>query len=218
MSAISRKPLRSQIRSYLVDRLLASDLAPNTQLNESELTEELGVSRTPLREALLQLEFEGLLQSTPGKGFSVAPLERKEMEELFDVGVSLETWALQCAGGVDEKALGEMRAINEERAEILQSGDDRDELVRLDDRWHQILVSGCENSQLHELLRLVRNRLYRYVYFFEGDEAVVQAAIKNHEAIQDALAEGALERAEEHLRRHWHEGKESMARLMDDLA
>lgn len=217
MSVISRQPLRSQIRSHLVERLLGGDLKPGSQLNESELTADLGVSRTPLREALLQLEFEGLLRSTPGKGFSVAPLERREMEELFDVGIELESLALRLAGEVEKENLEQMHAINSERAQLLRDRDDRDALVQLDDHWHRLLVSSCDNDQLLELLRLVRNRLYRYVYAFEGHESEVEGAIQDHEEIMEALEEDDLDQAVTKLREHWRTGERTMRRLMSDL-
>lgn len=218
MAVISRQPLRSQIRSHLVERLLSGDLEPGSQLNETQLTEELGVSRTPLREALLQLEFEGLLRSTPGKGFSVAPLDETEMVELFDVGIELESLALRMGGGVGDEQLQELRDINARRRRILHDDGDRDELVRLDDRWHRTLASGCDNDQLLELLRLVRNRLYRYVYAFEGQKGEVEEAIRDHEQVADALEEGDLERAVRMLREHWRTGEKSMRKLMSDLS
>lgn len=218
MAVISRQPLRSQIRSHLVERLLSGDLEPGSQLNETQLTEELGVSRTPLREALLQLEFEGLLRSTPGKGFSVAPLDETEMVELFDVGIELESLALRMGGGVGDDQLQELRDINAERRRILHDDGDRDDLVRLDDRWHRILASTCDNDQLLELLRLVRNRLYRYVYAFEGQKEEVEEAIRDHEQVADALDEGDLERAVRLLREHWRTGENSMRSLMSDLS
>lgn len=218
MSVISRQPLRSQIRSHLVERLLGGDLEPGSQLNESQLTEELGVSRTPLREALLQLEFEGLLRSTPGKGFSVAPLDADEMEELFAVGGELESMALRLAGGVNGGGLEQMRAINRKREGLLRDGGDRDELVELDDQWHRLLVTDCDNEQLRELLRLVRNRLYRYVYAFEGHQGEVEEAVEDHEEIADALEEGDVERAVAKLQEHWRTGREAMRRLMNGMS
>lgn len=216
MPLISRKPLRSQIRSHLVERLLGGDLEPGTQLNESQLTEQLGVSRTPLREALLQLEFEGLLRSRPGKGFSVAPLELKEMKELFAVGVELETQALTLSGGVGADQLQELRSINREREQLLRDNGDRDELVSLDDRWHRLLVTNCDNDQLQRLLRLVRNRLYRYIFAFEGQREEVEQAIRDHEEIMDALERNDLDHAAAKLREHWEEAESTMSRLMSE--
>ena len=216
MAVIPRQPLRSQIRSHLVERLLGGDLEPGSQLNESELSEELGVSRTPLREALLRLEFEGLLHSTPGKGFSVAPLEREEMENLFSLGVELESMALRWSEPLEPETLDELRTINVERADILREGGDRDALVQLDDRWHRLLVSGCTNDQLQESLRLVRNRLYRYVYHFSGERDEVEVAVRDHEEIVEGLEEGDVDRAVERLRKHWAAGKATMRQLMSE--
>lgn len=217
MTVITRQPLRSQIRSHLVERLLGGDLEPGTQINESQLTEELGVSRTPLREALLQLEFEGLLRSRPGKGFSVAPLEREEMEELFDLGIELETLGLRMSGGVTDEVLEEMHAVNDRRARLSDQGNDRDTHIELDDRWHRLLVSGCANAQLLELLSLVRNRLYRYIYAFLGEQLEVKAAIRDHEEIMDALEEGDLELAVERLRQHGRAAEDALRRMTVDL-
>ena len=217
MPVITRRPLRSQIRSHLVGELLGGNLEPGSQLNENELAEELGVSRTPIREACLQLAFEGLLLCTPGRGFSVAPLELEEASELFEFGVELECLALRLAGGVDPDALEELRAINAERARKLKTGD-RDLLVELDDRWHRTLVADCENRQLQEVLRLIRNRLYRYVSTCEGQVEEVQKAIENHDEIATALENGDLEAAVEHLREHWEEARVTVEHLMADVA
>lgn len=214
MAVIPRQLLRGQIRSHLVERLLEGDLEPGSQLNESELAEELGVSRTPLREALLQLKFEGLLRSEPGKGFSVAPLESEEMEDLFSLGAELESLAIRSSDPLGADAIAELRRINAERAELLRRDGDRDQLVRLDDRWHRLLVSECSNGQLREFLRLVRNRLYRYVYHFSGERSEVEAAVGEHESIADALEDGDVEAAAERLREHWLAGQRAMRQLM----
>lgn len=214
MSLITREPLRTEIRRLLVEQLIHGEIEPGSQINESRLTDELGVSRTPLREALLQLAFEGFLDAVPGKGFQVRPLTARELRELFTVGVTLETLALRQSGGVSDERLEELGQINDRRAELLAAGADRDRLVELDDRWHRRLVSSCDNQQLLELLRLVRNRMYRYLYAFEGQPDEVEAAILEHEEIQQALAEGDLDRAVETLRRHWTGSRSTLAELV----
>lgn len=211
MTLISRQPLRKEIRHHLIDRLYEGDLEPGSQIREADLTEELGVSRTPLREALLQLEFEGFLTSTPGKGFSVAPLDEREMSELFTVGRALETLSLRLAGGIDRERLETLRELNDERKGYL---DRPERMVETDDEWHRTLAAACDNQQLLSLLALVRKRLYRYILAFAGHETHVKDAIRDHEMIQDALARDDLEEAVSHLDRHWTSFRETMIELM----
>ncbi|HZI89906.1 MAG TPA: GntR family transcriptional regulator, partial [Candidatus Polarisedimenticolia bacterium] len=80
---IVRAPIRSQVRRYLLEGMLHGDPAPGSSINESELAQQLGVSRTPLREALLSLVGEGFLHADPGRGFFVLPLSAKEVEDLY---------------------------------------------------------------------------------------------------------------------------------------
>lgn len=216
MSLITREPLRTEIRRHLIEQLILGEIEPGSQINESGLTEELGVSRTPLREALLQLAFEGFLEAVPGKGFQVRPLTARELRELFTVGVTLETLALRQSGGLSAEQIEELGEINDRRAELLAAGADQDRLVQLDDRWHRLLVSNCDNEQLLEFLRLVRNRMYRYLYAFEGQPEEVEGAIRDHEEIQRALAEDDLDRAVETLRRHWTDSRTTLADLVEN--
>lgn len=215
MTLITRTPLRTDIRRHLVEQLILGEIEPGSQINESRLTDQLGVSRTPLREALLQLAFEGFVDAVPGKGFQVRPLTSRELRELFTVGVTLETLALRQSGGVSDDDVAELRELNERRAELLASGTDRDRLVELDDRWHRLLVSNCDNEQLLEFLRLVRNRMYRYLYAFEGQSEEVESAIDDHVAIQDALAKNDLDGAVEALRRHWNDSESILVDLVE---
>lgn len=211
MSPISREPLRTEVRRLIIERLIVGEIEPGSQVNESQLTEELGVSRTPLREALLKLAFEGFLDTVPGKGFQVRPLTARELRELFTVGVTLETMALRQAGGVTPEQLDELREITDRRAELLAAGAGRDRLVQLDDRWHRLLVSNCENEQLLHFLQLARNRMYRYLYAFDAERDQVEAASRDRREIHQALAEGNLDRAVASLKRHWVDSRDTLA-------
>src|SRR5262245_11264637 len=91
---IERRPLREQIREELLRRLDRGDFTAGTDVNEATLAVELGVSRTPLREALITLAGEGVLESNQGRGFSFAPVSRKEFRELCEIVAALEALAL----------------------------------------------------------------------------------------------------------------------------
>src|SRR6516164_2816173 len=96
--AINKKPLREDVHALLRERIVSGGLMPGNRLQDVQLAAELGVSRTPVREALLRLEGEGLVESDPNRGFFVAPLSRKEVLEIYPIVWSLECLALDsCA-------------------------------------------------------------------------------------------------------------------------
>src|SRR6478735_2319718 len=99
--AIERRTLRSQVREELLARMRSGEVSPGESINEVQLAAELGVSRTPLREALIALESEGQIESENGKGFRFVPLSAREFEELCPIIVTLEGLALDLSP-VDE--------------------------------------------------------------------------------------------------------------------
>ena len=213
MRGISRKLLRDQIREALVSSLLLGELEPNTQIVESELADELGVSRTPLKEALLQLESEGLLHYEPRRGFSVMPLRVEEVENLLQVGVALEELAVRLTEEFTDEHLERLRELNDLRKENL---DDRFESAHIDQEWHRCLVEDCANPQLLEILEIVQRRLYRYAYAYSADVESLEEGIQGHTEIMDALERGDRGLAATLVRTHWEEGIRDMKRIMSE--
>lgn len=216
MVQIDRLPLRDKIRQELTEQLLRGELEPGRRLNETSLTESLGVSRTPLREALIQLEYEGMVASEPNKGFRVRPMSRSELTDLLKVGIELETLGLRATSRFTDDRLEELCELDDRRRELLKDGYDEDRLVELDDRWHRTLIGGCQNEVLNELLRIVRNRLYRYIYLMETSRDEVEKAISEHDEIIEALEDDDVESATGLLRRHWTRTVGVMKNLMQD--
>lgn len=206
MGLLNRQPLRNQIRKLLLDWLLTGRLAAGSSISESELASQLGISRTPLREALLKLEYEGFLSSEPGKGFFVRPLDPDIAEDLYRTAGVLESIALSTAGIPDEERLEALEDLDEERR---MSADDHEgeRAVEVDDRWHRLLVSGCGNDVLLEVLDLVKTRLIRYEYLFADDyQRLGQGGLEEHDQIIAALRDGDLEKACSLLENHFERG------------
>jgi len=215
-SPITREPVRDAVRRVLLDRLLARELAPGERLNESRLASEFGISRTPLREALLQLASDGLVESRPGRGFFVAGMDPATAHDLYILVGELEVLGLRRIGRPSDETLGTLRDLDARRARRPEDYDGA-LAVDLDMEWHQELLSSCPNRPLLDLLEVCRRRLYRYVYVHAADFGLVgTTGLEQHGRILDELEDGQVDRAAERLRRHWEYAADVVLRRLED--
>jgi DNA-binding GntR family transcriptional regulator len=172
-------------------RIISGELAPDSRINEVELSTRLAVSRTPLREALSQLCGEGFVHQIPRRGFFVAELSAAEVRELYPIRQLLDPEALRLSG---LPARDELERLTELNRRIANEDDPR-AVIELDDQFHLALVSRCGNRLLLDLIEqhMARTRRYEYAYFSSGHHVTV--ATSEHEEILTALAEGNLDRA-----------------------
>lgn len=208
MSIITREPLRAEVRRVLLERLLSGKLEPGSGINEARLAAELGVSRTPLREALINLEIEGFIESSPGRGFSVAPLRRRTAQELHTLVGLLEGQAMQALRSLDDERLDAIIArlehINAElMVESAREGYNPERLIQLGDEWHEVLMSADDNQQLHEIIALLKKRMFRYTYAFLVGRERIPSRLTQHEEIIEALKRRDIDAAIEMIKRHW---------------
>jgi len=210
---ISREPIRAEVTRLLLERLLSGELKPGTRINESRLAEELGVSRTPLREALIRLQYEGFLENQKGKGFSVATLDPMKARQLYPLAGLLEGLALETTPDIPGSLLAELEALDAERQEARDSGAVHD-IVELDHRWHARLVSRCPNTELLEILEVLKRRLFRYEYLLSAIEQGDSESHQQHSLILRALRDGNHALAVEQLKHHWQMGAEARYSLL----
>ena len=197
---ISRAPLRSEIRRVVLDRILDGSIAPGTSINESELSGSLGVSRTPLREALLGLEREGFLTTEARRGFFVLPLTLRDAEELYPILWTLEAAALAASTTLPRERIVELRAINQE---LKRAGKNPVEALRLDRLWHDTLLRECGNARLLALIEILKDQASRYeLAYMQGSGRVILSA-EQHEDIVRALEKGEIAAARSELERNW---------------
>ncbi|GAA2398124.1 GntR family transcriptional regulator [Nonomuraea africana] len=205
---IERRPLREQIREELLSRLDRGDFAAGTDINEVALATELGVSRTPLREALITLAGEGVLESNQGKGFRFAPVSRNEFRELCEIVAALESLALERSDPaylreIAPKLLTLARDFPDSVAE-------QQVIERHDDEWHDLLLSGCRNERLLDLITSVKAGMRRYAHLLAGDETPLEREQAEHCRVAELLMAGDLPQAAEALRDNWVNGMERM--------
>jgi len=199
-TTIARAPLRSEVRRLLLEGLLRGAPPPGTSLNEAALAAELGVSRTPLREALLALEREGFLTSEPGRGFFARPLTRVEVEELYPMLWTLEGLALRNVGVPSRERVAALERLNRELAAARH---DPEAALVLDRRWHRALLESCSNRRLLETLDTLQNQAYRYEYAYMRDSGHVITSVGQHAQILRRLRAGDVEAAVRLLETNW---------------
>jgi DNA-binding GntR family transcriptional regulator len=210
---IERRNLRSQVRDELLARMRAGLVQPGEGINEVQLAAELGVSRTPLREALIALESEGQIESENGKGFRFVPLSKSEFEDLAPIMASLEGLALELSPADALPALGERLA--KLAAEFDQEVVEHSLVISKDDEWHGVMLSACTNARLLALIESVRGAFHRYESLLVPSDAVIERVAAEHAEIARNLVAGDLPGAIEALRLNWMHG---MQRILDSAS
>jgi DNA-binding GntR family transcriptional regulator len=208
-TAIERRPLRSEVRRALIDRLLNGSLPAGERINESTLAEQLGVSRTPLREALFGLDRDGFLFTRAGKGFVVRPLTIDEVRELYPIIGSLEGLALRLTGPRAAKAVAGLRSTNRDLKKARNKPED---LLRIDAAWHGALVALCPNKRLVSMIARLKEQALRYEYAYMRSAGQITMSVDEHAEMARLLQSGEVTRAARLLESHWIEGVRPLER------
>lgn len=209
----TKLPLRDEIRQAVLQRILRGELPPGSRIVESKLSETLGVSRTPLREALLHLEQQGFVRADLAKGFSVEPLSQREVREIYPIIWTLEGLALRSVGPLLKASLPELSRINHSMA---AAEGDPALALELDTQWHQALLKHCPNQRLLMLLAGLKLAAHRYEYLCMDDGALIATSVAQHTGIIEAIANHKLELAIDRLEENWQFGMELLLQRIAD--
>lgn len=190
------------VRAMIVEgRLAAGD-----RVNEVRLAAQLGVSRTPLREALSGLVAEGALIARPRLGYFVRPLSLEEFGQIYDIRPLLDPEALRLAGVPAADRIARLEKLNTQlkRATGLRA-------IELDDAWHLELLADCPNKVLIELIQNMIVRTRRYELALMREQKHVSGATQEHEIILAALKAGDLAGACAALKQNMTSGRAPIA-------
>ena len=196
------RSLRDETVDELRRLILSGDLKPGIHLTELAISERLGVSRLPVREAFRRLEAEGLLESLPRRGVRVVQLDGDELETVREIRVALELMAVRrTVERGDEEVLTELRAMLAAAGPPNGASGDQESarLGRLNEEFHELLSRGSGSRFLADTLRAVRNQAHHLV---GGKSAAVGHSWEEHSRIIEAVLAGDAEFATLLMRRH----------------
>ena len=204
-------PLRDVVFNTLRQAILKGELKPGERLMEIQLANKLGVSRTPVREAIRKLELEGLVLMIPRKGAEVAEITRQDMEDVLEVRTALEELAVKDAcDHITDAQLSELKKASNEFKKALLEGKDLVTCADADMHFHDVILSATNNRRLIQMLNNLSEQMYRYRMEYLKDERTHKTLIEEHDAIRRALKKHDKVKAGAAIRVHIDNQKRSI--------
>lgn len=193
----TRKGLKERTYQVLKDRLVDCLYEPGTLLNEAQLATELGLSRTPIREAISRLEMEGFVKTLPKKGIYVTDISFQDVIQVFQTRLEIEPIALRLASGrlPKEMLLTFTHKFQHPVVDLQNS-------FRLDTAMHLFIIENCGNRYIIDMMRRVFEENTRIVISSKQNQTQIHDAKQEHLDILDLLYHDQFEAAEAKMRAH----------------
>lgn len=214
----SNRPLREVVFLRLRRAILQGELEPGERLMEIRLADQLGVSRTPVRDAIHKLVEEGLVSMIPRCGAVVARITDKDMRDVLEVRTTLEELAVSlCTERITSEGVERLKLANEEFRNTVDSG----ELIRIaqaDVAFHDIIYSITENKRLLQIINELREQIYRYRLEYIKNDSARKQLIKEHELIIKYISSGDIEKAKTAIRKHIENQMNDIAAVLKETS
>ena len=202
-------PLRDVVFNTLRKAILKGELKPGERLMEIALAERLGVSRTPVREAMRKLELEGLVVMIPRR---VANITEKDLNDVLEVRMALENLSIENAcKKMTEEQLAELKKA----AKVFEATMEDGNLVKLaeaDVAFHEVIYQSSDNRRLNQVLNNLREQIYRYRVEYLKEEETRKLLVKEHDEIYEAIRNRDVKTAQEISYQHIENQREAIIR------
>ena len=202
LDASAYMTLRDVVFKSIRDAILSGSLKAGERLMEKNLADKLGVSRTPIREALRKLEIEGFIEMVPRKGAIVKEVTPTEIADVLEIRAALEALAAKIACSKSDEQLKENLATAKEEFKLAAKDNNVDQMAAKDVAFHDIIYSATGNEKLIHILNNLREQIYRYRLIYLYDKNYIGNIIEEHEKISSAIIAGDAAAAEELSRNH----------------
>lgn len=208
---IQLSSLNEHVYELLWQRIANHSLRPGDKLSDLHLSEELGVSRTPVREALHRLAQDGIVRAESRRGFYVASFSSQDVREIYDLRAALEVLSIRLA--CPNLSAAELERAQRELDEVstrVAAGDDkaRETFLKIDREFHQMLLAAAQNSRLTASLTSLQAQISVFQVYGIHLKSIVTQSIEHHQAIVAALQQGDCVAAAQAMDRHIGEIKD----------
>jgi DNA-binding GntR family transcriptional regulator len=202
-STLERPVLRDTVYANLRDWIVQGILEPEEKIKDDELAKRLGVSRTPIREALMRLEDEGLIETSANRWTKVSSVTLADAEIIYPIVARLETLALELAfKHLTKEDFKTMRSINQTFQKATESKKPL-EAAKADVAFHQVFIERCNNSELIRILSELKLKHERLEIAYFGDASLGKHSPKQHLQLVRLLEQGNLKEAQKALVANW---------------
>jgi len=213
------KTLNTSAYEYLREGILSGSIEPGRFYSENEISKKIGISRTPIRAALQQLQQNKLIEIVPNRGFTIYTMTKKDVSETYQIRAAIEGFAVRKLAG-DKSArkkreLKKLEALCAKQKSMLEKQLDVDRFTETDEEFHETLVDYLENDTLSDFFYNQMNKIYAIcVNTIQIPERPV-LIIKEHEAILEAIDSGNCDAAQSAINYHMEKIMEMMDRIID---
>ena len=208
-------PLRDVVFNTLRQAILRGEMEPGERLMEIQLAQKLGVSRTPIREAIRKLELEGLVIMIPRKGAEVAHITEKDMKDVLEVRSTLEELVVELAiKNVTDEKIEELKCANKvfESAIVSKAAVN---ILEADVKFHDILYSMTNNARLIQIINNLREQMYRYRLEYVKDARTHSIIISEHNDIIKQIRDKNVPVAKTVIHQHISNQEKGISRLLN---
>ncbi|MBQ4466854.1 MAG: GntR family transcriptional regulator [Firmicutes bacterium] len=186
----NHRPLREIVYEELKRQIMVGEIAPGTRMMEVDLADEMGVSRTPVREAIRKLEKEGLVTIEPRRGAYASDISAKDMVDVLEVRQDLEGMAAGLAAQkIAEGDILQLKDMTRRYKEAVEAGD-IEEIIKQDEDFHKFIVGLSDNKTLIKMVSQVQELALRFRYIYYDDFSRFKNQPLEHQEIVEAIMSG----------------------------
>ena len=195
-------PLRDVVFKTLRQGILTGELKPGERLMEIHLADRLGVSRTPIREAIRKLELEGLVTMIPRRGAEVAQISAQNLKDVLEVRQALDALGAELAcERITEEGLVQLKEACDYFAEMTKTKD-ATIITKADVALHDVIIRATGNERLQQMISNLSEQMYRYRFEYIKDSSYHALLIEEHERIYKSIAARDKEQAVKEIQKH----------------